>query len=133
MSSVIEKELKPETKFCCRFLENSEYWKLVDIFEEYNDKIPKPGLSRIAVIEIEETSEIVGFFCIQLCSHSEPFWIKEEYRKSGLWVKLVEMILPLAKKSRTFIIAATPETKEMCERLGLKRIESPVYVREEGD
>ena len=55
-----------ETELCCRFLENDEYYKLQDIFEEHKDEIPNPKLSRIAVVEVKETSEIIGFFCYQL-------------------------------------------------------------------
>lgn len=122
--------VSPETKLCCRFLEDTEYWKLLDIFEDNNDEIPNPKLSRIAAVEVVETNEIVGFFCFQLFPHSEPLWIHPDYRNSGVWIKLVEMLLPLTEKKRTFMIASSPAVVEMCEKLGLKRISSPVYVKE---
>lgn len=122
--------VKPETKLCCRFLEEDEYFKLEEIFKEHNDEMPNPKLSKIAIIEIEETEEIIGFFCFQLRAFSEPMWIHPNYRSSGLWVKLVSMILPLTEEKRTYMIATTPKVEEMCKRLGLKRVECPIYVKE---
>lgn len=133
MSSVItsiEEEINPKTQLCCRFLEEDEYYKLLDIFIENNDEVPNPKLSRIAVVEEVESKEIIGFFCWQLQAHAEPMYIKEEYRNSGVWIKLIEMILPYTEKKRTYIIAATEQTEIMCEKMGLKRIESPVFVKE---
>jgi len=122
--------VEAETELCCRFLEDSEYYKLEELFREHNDEMPDPKLSRIAVVEIRETEEIIGFFCFQLYGHAEPMHIKEEYRHSGLWLKLVEMILPLTERSKTFIIAATKETEEMCIKMGLRKLKSPVYVKD---
>lgn len=120
---------KEEETLCARFLEPEEYFKLEPIFKEYNrENLPEPDWSKVAVIELDE--EIIGFFVFEIFPIAGPMWIKPDYRSSGLWVKLVEMILPLAQRKYTYVIASKPETITMCEKLGLKKIESPVYVME---
>jgi len=119
-----------ELELCCRFLEDNEYYKLVDIFAEHEDEMPDPKLSRIAVVEIKETEEIIGFFCFQLYGHTEPLWVAPAYRKEGITIKLIEMLLPLTERGKTFMIATTPEVVHLCEKLGLRKIKHPVYVKD---
>jgi hypothetical protein len=125
--------ISEDTKVCFRFLEDDEFSKLESVYDEYKDKVPNPKLSRIAVAEIEN-GEIIGFLTDTLVPHI-TMWIDEPYRHSGLWVKLVEMILPLAEKAveqgiNTYVVCNARETEEMCIRMGLKLVTVPIYVKE---
>lgn len=122
-----------EKQGCYRFLEDNEYHKLESIYKEHNDLIPSPTMSRIAIAESPE-GEIVGFIA-NTFTPMITMWIKEEYRNQRVWNGLVEMMLPLASKAlesglKTYVIASQPQTVMMCEKLGLRRIEEPVYVFE---
>jgi hypothetical protein len=118
---------------CFRFLDESEYYKLIDIFEEYKGSIPNPKLSRIAIAETNEENpndrEIIGLYCFQLIPHAEPMWIKEEYRNTNIWYKLASMIEPLTQKKDTYIIATTELVERMCEAAGLEKLLIPVFVK----
>lgn len=121
-----ERELNTD-KICFRFLEENEYWKLVDVYNEYGGDIPNPKLSRVAVAEKDD--EIIGFAVFQLIPHAEPFWIREDHRGTNIWVKLASMIEPLTRKKDSYIIATTNEVVKMCEALELERVNHPVYVK----
>lgn len=125
-----ETKINPDEKICFRFLEPDEYYKLECVFNEYEDRIPKPGLSRIAIAEMESTGEIIGFFVCQLKSHAEPMWIHPDHRNGKLWVRLAAMIDPITRRGDTYIIASRPEIERMCEALQLKKVTYSVYVRE---
>lgn len=129
MSSQVKE--KEEEILNCRFLEDNEYSRLEELFRVHNDQLPNPNLSKIAIVERDSDKEIVGLFCYQLKGFAEPLWIAEDYRHNGIWLKLVEMILPLTEGHKTYMIATTVEVVEMCERLGLKRVTNPVYIKED--
>lgn len=118
-----------DEKIAFRFLEKEEYYKLDCVFNEYQDKVPTPGLSRVAIAELESTGEIIGFFVCQLKSHAEPMWIHPDHRQGKLWVKLAQMLEPITRRSDTYIIASRPEVERMCEALQLEKVNHPVYVR----
>lgn len=156
LESVEEKAKDKQIIF--RFLDETEHYKLVDIFEEYKGDVPNPALSRVAIAEVEtecincrafgrvfnnhgtsdecyvclgskKVTEIIAFFVYQLIPHAEPMYVKEEYRNSKIWLKLASMIAPLADKKDTYIIASTENVENMCNALGLERLQKPVYVK----
>ena len=131
MSSPTIAPISNDESICFRYLDNSEYYKLVFIFDEYNGEVPNPNLSTIAIAEIESTGEIIGFACAQLKPHAEPFWISPKFRGSKLWIKLAAMLndIPVVKQLDTFIIADSEEVMKMCEALQLEKVNSPIYLK----
>lgn len=126
MSAIQEKEIE----VCLRFLEKDEYIKLEHIYREYNSELPNPNISQIYIAEDIKTGEIIGFIDFVLTPTITMF-INEENRHNGLWAKLVEGIYPLSERhSKTYVIATRKETEVMCERLGLRKIDSSIYVKE---
>lgn len=121
-------EIKEEIKICFRFLEQNELYKLDKIYKDHNDIIPNPNLSYIYVAELED-GEIIAF-CAFVLTPFITMWISEEYRGNGLWKEMVEGIMPFTEKAKTYVIATRVETQEMCLRLGLRLIESPVFVKD---
>jgi len=121
--------IAPEIILSSYFLDPEDYHRLTPIFEENEGALPLPSISQIAVVEREDTNEIVGFYVFQLIPHAEPMWIHPDFRSSGVWVQLASMIEPLTNRRDTYIIATTPQTIAMCDRLGLAKIEHPVYVK----
>ncbi len=111
-----------------RFLESYEYYKLEEVYRENGGELPHPNLSKILIAETQE-EKIVGFATVGL----EPMvvmWIDNEYRHNHLWAELVSTIYPLTQNVKTYVVATKIETQEMCERLGLRKLEYPVYVKD---
>jgi len=123
-------EVEGETELCCRFLEPDEYYKLESIFLENDDEVPNPKISRIYIIEVVETQEIIAFVDIVLVP-MVTMWIEPSHRHSGLWVKLIEGIYPISERNkRTYVVCTKDETIEMCKRLGLRLLDHPVFVKD---
>lgn len=110
------------------FLEPEDYDALVPIFKFYGGEVPDPKLSRVAYAS--EGGEIIGFYCLQLVAHAEPLWVHPRFRGSPVAARLIQMINEQRKDKRAYVICDTEESQRMCEKLGLRRVESPVYYME---
>jgi len=122
--------IQEEQKVVLRFLEPNEFYKLEGVYKEHDDALPSPELSSILVAELEDET-IIGFCAVQL----NPFitmWIQDEYRHNGIWKELVEGVqqLPIVMKAKTYIVASRIETVAMCQMLGLRLIDKPVFVKD---
>lgn len=116
------------SEICFRFLNEDEYYKLVDIYNERESEIPNPKLSRVYVAELVD--EIIGIAVFDLRPHI-AMWIDPKFRGSKIWIKLASGIESsgLSSKADNYIIATTTEVVKMCEALELEKLECPVYVK----
>lgn len=74
---------------------------------------------------------IVGFSVVQLFPHAEPLYVMPEYRGTGLADTLAEKMTDYLRdvRTRAFIaIADSPFAEKLCQKRGMKKIESPVYM-----
>lgn len=111
-----------------RFVAPEDYSILEPVFKAYGSEVPDPKLSRIACASLN--GEIIGFYCLQLVAHAEPMWIKPDFRGSTVAARLIQMINEQRQDKRAYVVCDTEESQRMCEKLGLKRVESPVYYME---
>jgi len=110
-------------------LSPEQYDELIPIYTKNGDNIiPHPALSNVIVARTSD-NKIVGMLA-DVATPMVTMWIDEEYRNQGIWQALVEAIYPSTEGRRTYVIATQPQTVEMCERLKLRKIEFPVYVKD---
>ena len=77
------------------------------------------------------SGELLGFNVVQMMPYAGPLFVIPSARGSGLAEELVdEMMIFLAKiKARGFMaIAQSPHTEQLCVKLGLKKVEAPIYM-----
>lgn len=78
--------------------------------------------------------KIVGFYVIQLFPHAEPMFVAPEFRGTGLADELADQMQKYLQEVRVrgcMIVADNPVVARMCEKRGMKRVTSPVYLRVE--
>jgi len=78
---------------------------------------------------------LIGFIVLQLFPHTEPLFVADEYRGTGVTEELVDGMASFMEdvRARGFIcIADSPFAEKLCQSWGMKRIESPVYLMPEG-
>lgn len=74
---------------------------------------------------------IVGWHVIQFITHPEPLWVHPAFRGSKVAAELSSRVfdLLLTSNCRGFMVVAdNPVAVQLCERYGMRRVESPVYV-----
>lgn len=74
---------------------------------------------------------LVGFVVLQLYPFLGPLWVDPTYRGQGVPDKLADEIIGWLEKMDTrgyLAIADSPFTVKLCERVGMKRVESPVFI-----
>jgi hypothetical protein len=79
----------------------------------------------------EQDGQIVGISCLQLMPFVGPLWLDKRLRGNGMADKLADDTIQslLDMKARGwFIVASSPHVPKMCERHGMQRVESPVYI-----
>lgn len=76
--------------------------------------------------------KLVGFNIFQLFPLVGPMWVDEDYRGSGVPESLALRTIKFMDDVQArgyLVIADNPFTAKLCERYGMKRVESPVYMK----
>lgn len=92
-----------------------------------------PNTSRILVAE--KDGAIAGFVCLQLVPHVEPLFVAPSFRGTGLAETLSDKLIAFMHESAArgwMAVASDSTVAKLCEKQGMHKIESPVYVYVEG-
>ena len=74
---------------------------------------------------------LAGFLVLQLFPHCEPLWVSKDYRGTGVAEDLADKMMEFMSKiqARGFmVIADNPAAAALCERHGMRKVESAVYI-----
>lgn len=117
-----------------RKLEPKEWPKLRPIFQFNKAFLPDPVASVAAVVENED-GELVGFLMFQLVPHTEPLWIREDYRGKVDFRRLQRMIEPPDASNSLcapglFLVAESPNVEEMARICGYRKHDGTVWVKD---
>jgi len=115
-----------------RWLESptQEEWLAIDsLLEKYKWMSLSPDFSRVLVAEVD--GKIVGISCLQAVPFVGPLLVLPKYRGTGIADKLAEDTFGSlhAMNARGWIvIAESPHVPKLCEKEGMRKVESPVFV-----
>lgn len=111
-----------------RWIQGDELSRLDKIFKLRGwTPLDKDTSDAIAVFDGDE---LVGFHVVQVRVHAEPQYLDKRYRGKGIANEMAAKVIErLPKDMGIFVIADDPTAAVLCERHGLKRITSPVFVR----
>ena len=79
----------------------------------------------------EQDGEIVGLSCLQFMPFCGPFYVAPKLRATGVTNRLADDTIGWLVDTRArgwFVVADSPHVPKLCERHGMRRIESPVYI-----
>lgn len=96
-----------------------------------NNWTPLNHLTSRALVARTESGTIAGFHVIQLFPHAEPLWVSPEFRNHGVADFLIDCVVAFLNSvnARGFmVIADTPSVAKRCESIGMRRVDSPVYI-----
>lgn len=74
---------------------------------------------------------LVGFLIVQLIPHTEPLYVTPRYRGSDIARELSSHVFSYMLQSSTrgfMVVADNPIAVQLCEQLGLRKVDSPVYI-----
>lgn len=83
------------------------------------------------ILFAEDSSGMVGFYCLQMMPHAEPMFVAPRARATGVADALADTMMDFLTEVHArgwFIIADSEHARKMCEARGMIRVESPVYV-----
>lgn len=117
-----------------RFLLPEEFIKLEPQFKEHDWALPHPSISSIRVAE-DEAGKIVGFVAFELMAHLGPGWIETEHRTNPtIWEDALNSMREKLEPEGVFpgiiMIAETEASERLAERLGMKKANGVLYVKE---
>ena len=75
--------------------------------------------------------KLVGFSVVQLFPFAGPLWVDKAYRGTGIAEDLADQTVEWMAEmnARGFIVIAdNPTSVQFCEKHGMKKIASPVYI-----
>lgn len=113
-----------------RFLEPDEYWRIAPLFEQEKAPIPDPGFSKVLVAMDGE--KVAGIIVAQLALHVEPIIIEKEYRKTGVWKDMAEVMdgyIAGSGIAGAYAQPVHPSTRHMCEALGFRELEHSLWLK----
>jgi hypothetical protein len=118
----------------CRWLDgpfcSDQDWARLDNLLEKRGWSPlNRSMSRVYLAE--QGDEIVGFSVLQMLPFAGPLHVKRELRGSGLADKLATDTVNYLVECEArgwFVVADSPHVPRLCERLGMHKVESPVYI-----
>lgn len=92
--------------------------------------MPDPLFSKVLVALDGE--KIAGIMVAQMALHVEPIIIEKEYRGTGVWKEMAEMLDGYLSGTGIAGAYAQPvhaSTKHMCEALGFTEMEHSLYLK----
>lgn len=83
-----------------------------------------------ALVAYDEGDKIVGFLILKLVLHTEPAYVDQEWRGSGLVEELADQVhdtIGNVPPGGVWLVADSPFSAKLAEKHGLSIVESPVY------
>jgi hypothetical protein len=97
-------------------------WAQLNINEEFPTCIVKGAL---------DDGQLIGFLVLQLFPVLGPAYVKPGYRDGMTTFGLLADMAKELKEARGYLVICDSEVSEkMCQKHRMKKIESPVYVKE---
>jgi hypothetical protein len=91
-----------------------------------------PSQRTCYVIGAFDGIELVGFFAMQLHPFLGPLWTSPDHRSGEVSRRLAEdmdKFMAACQARGVITIADSPVSARLCERYGMVKIESPVYMK----
>jgi len=113
-----------------RFLEPDEYWRIAPLFEQEKAPVPDPGFSKVLVAMDGE--KVAGMMVAQMVLHVEPIIIEREYRGTGVWREMAEVLDGYLETCGMMGAYAQPvheSTKHMAEQMGYVEMKHPLFLK----
>ena len=113
-----------------RFLEPEEFHLIAPLFEAEKAAMPDPRFGKVLVAM--DGDRIAGLMAAQMVLHVEPIIIGRDYRGSGIWKELAETMdgyLEACGVAGAYTQPVLDSTRHMCEMLGYKEVEQPLYLK----
>lgn len=112
-----------------KWLSGSELDILDPIFES-RGWTPLDKTKTIAHCVFDDQGDLIAFNVAQKIAYVGPMWIDPDFRGSGVAEELADkMAILMASSGSTFIVVAdNPASAKLCEKFGMKKVESPVYL-----
>lgn len=113
-----------------RFLEPNEYEKIAHLFIEEQAAMPDPQFSKVLVALDGE--HVAGIMVAQMALHVEPIIIEKDYRGTGIWKEMAEMLDGYLSGTGIAGAYAQPvhaSTKHMTEQMGFVEMEHSLWLK----
>jgi len=113
-----------------RFLKPDEYWRIESAFKTERAPVPDPNFSRVLVAM--DGDKVAGLMVAQMVLHVEPIIIEREYRGTGIWREMSEVLDGYLETCGMFGAYAQPvheSTKHMAEQMGYTEMEHPLFLK----
>jgi hypothetical protein len=133
MISDIAKELGDSPRMdgpVVRFLEPHEMHLIAPLFEKEEAPLPDPNFSKVLVAM--DGDKVAGLMVAQMVLHVEPIIIEREYRGTGVWREMAEMLDGYLETCGMMGAYAQPvheSTKHMCEQMGYVEMQHPLFLK----
>jgi hypothetical protein len=131
MTGDISKEIgDAELGLEVRFLEPEEYGKIAHLFTEEQAAMPDPRFSKVLVALDGE--HVAGIMVAQMALHVEPIIIEKDYRGTGIWKEMAEMLDGYLSGTGIAGAYAQPvhaSTKHMCEQMGFSEMKNSLWLK----
>ena len=105
-------------------------WAAIDLILEANGWMAmNRQTSRVYLAEQDD--QIVGISCLQFVPYVGPLWAEKSLRGTGMVDKLVDDTCQWLKENNArgwLVVATSPHVPKLCERHGMHRMTSPVYI-----
>lgn len=96
---------------------------------------PLNRMTTMLLLALDQTAPgqelVVGVYVFQLVPHTEPIWIDEEHRGTGLAQQMADEMVAQMERLNVqgyYAIASNPVSAKMCRERGYELVTFPVYV-----
>lgn len=114
-----------------RWLDGDDLDALEPILKARGQMSLNPETSR-AIAAYDSENKLIAFNVLQLVPHPEPLYVDPSWRGSGLAEELAEQMYNFLQVTDTrgfMLVADSPAAVRLAEAHGMRRIESPVYIK----
>jgi hypothetical protein len=108
-----------------RLTSQGELSKFLQLFGE--DDLPDDNVTIRAVYDGEE---LLGCVMSETVEHIGPFYVRPELLNGHTGALLIRTAIKGAGNREIHVVAMNEKSAEMCEKLGLKKVEGTLYIRE---
>jgi hypothetical protein len=108
---------------------NEDWVRLDNLLEKRGWSPLNREMSRILIAERD--GNIIGFSVLQMLPFAGPLFVERNHRGSGIADKLAADTINYLVDCNArgwFVIADSPHVPKLCERFGMEKVQSPVYI-----
>lgn len=113
-----------------KWLDGDDLDQLETVLESHGwTSLNKPTSRALGAFHHEE---LIGFMVLQMVPHTEPLYIKPQYRGQLIAECLAAQMSGFMESihARSYMVMAdTPEAVKLCEANGMRRVTAPVYMK----